>query len=95
MTVFGFLLDATMIILLIVTIHYALQLKKRLAVLRNEGAEMQARLDGFTEAAGRAEQSLAALRALPASPPAAPVAVAGPAQLERGPGNQGRTRLPY
>ncbi len=83
MTVFGFLLDATMIVLLIVTIHYALQLKKRLTVLRNEGAEMQARLDGFTEAAGRAEQSLAALRALPASAPQRPVAVTGPAQLER------------
>lgn len=83
MSVLALLLDGAMIAMLAATIYYAVTLKKRLGVLHSEGAAMQARLDDFTRAADRAEQSLAALKALPASAGRSPAPIMSPAQIER------------
>lgn len=83
MSVLSLLLDGAMIAMLAATIYYAVTLKKRLGVLHGESAAMGARLDDFTRAADRAEQSLAALKALPASADRPAASIMSPAQIER------------
>lgn len=83
MSVFSLLLDGAMIAMLAATIYYAVTLKKRLAVLHTESADMQSRLAEFTRAADRAEHSLAALKALPPSNDAPHKPIMSPAQLEQ------------
>jgi len=52
-------LDVIVVVMLGVTIYYAAILKSRLATLRRDETEMQARLAAFSDAAAKAEVSLA------------------------------------
>jgi len=52
-------LDVIVVVMLGVTIYYAVVLKTRLATLRKDETEMQATLAAFSEAAAKAEASLA------------------------------------
>jgi len=52
-------LDVIVVVMLGVTIYYAAILKTRLATLRKDETEMQARLAAFSDAAAKAEASLA------------------------------------
>lgn len=52
-------LDMIVVVMLGVTIYYAAVLKGRLATLRSDETEMQAELAAFSDAAGKAEASLA------------------------------------
>jgi hypothetical protein len=57
------LLDVLIVILLAATIGYAMRLSGRLAALRKDRAELDAMATRFAEAAQRAENAIAALKA--------------------------------
>jgi len=69
------ILDGIVIVLLGVTIFYAVVLSRRLAALRAAEGEMGAKLEAFDAAAAKAEASLAAIKQ--ATPPEAGEAAAG------------------
>jgi len=57
------ILDVLIVVLLAVTIGYAIQLSGRLAALRKDRGELDAMAKRFAEAAQRAESAIAALKA--------------------------------
>lgn len=72
-------LDGIVIVLLAVAIGFGVILSRRLTALKRSGADMQAKLAEFNEAAATAEESLAQLKAaVPEASDASNAAVADP-----------------
>lgn len=72
-------LDGIVIVLLAVAIGFGVILSRRLTALKRSGADMQAKLAEFNEAAATAEESLAQLKAaVPEANEASNAAVADP-----------------
>jgi chromosome segregation ATPase len=62
MTIWPLLLDLLVAALLVATIVYAVRLNKRLAVLRDDRAQLQEMIKGLQKATGQAEEAVGGLR---------------------------------